>query len=129
MRKIGKADLDGLLNRNVCEIMFIRRRPERAPGRPITRRMLCTNSSTLLNSENGKRSLNFRSPGGPKQISEMLHNVVVVWDIFMQDYRNVSMENCYLVKQFPADDTFWDYYNNVLYPMNKEQKLQFMDSV
>lgn len=127
MKKVSRAELDSLLNSNVCEIVFVRRRPERAPGRPLIRRMLCSNSLKLLTSENGKRSLNFRLPRGPKQIDEVLHNVVVVWDIFMQDYRNVSMEACYLVQSIPDDDRFWNYFNNVLYPMSAEQKMRFMD--
>lgn len=128
MRRIARLELDGLLNNNVCEIVFVRRRPERAPGRPGIRRMICSNSISLLNSENGKRSLNFRFPRGPKQINESEHNIVVVWDIIMQDYRNVSMDVCYLVRTIPDGDEFWTYFNNELYPMSKEQKLKYMDN-
>lgn len=128
MRKIGRVELDSLLKNNVCEITFVRRRPERAPGRPIVRRMICSNSISLLDSEDGIRSLNFHYPKGPKQIDEAFHNVVVVWDIFMQDYRNVSMEACYLNKSIPANEEFWKYYNNVLLPMSPQQKLAFMDN-
>lgn len=128
MRRIGRTELDGLLNHNACEIVFLRRRPERAPTRPIFRRMLCSNSMELLNSENGIRSLNFRLPG-PKQVDEAKHNLLVVWDIFMQDYRNVAMDDCFLVKSIPDDETFWKYYNEVLYPMPQSQKMQFMDTV
>lgn len=129
MTKVSRIDLSRRLDNNVCEIIFVRRRPERAPGRPITRKMICCNSMSLLNSRNGKLSLNFRLPSGPKQINESFHNLVVTWDIFMQDYRNVSMEYCYLIREHPADETFWKYYNNTLYPMSKEQKLQYMDSL
>ena len=127
MRKVSRMDLDSLLKNNVCEIVFVRRRPERAPGRPIVRRMLCTNSQSLLNSKNGQISLNYRK-AGPKQINEALHDVVVVWDIFMQDYRNVSMEHCFLVKEIPADDTFWEYFKTNIFPMSYNQKLSFMDN-
>ena len=127
MRKIGRTELDGLLNNNACEIVFLRRRPERAKGRPIFRRMLCSNSMEILNSENGIRSLNFRLPG-PKQVDESKHNLVVTWDIFMQDYRNVSMDACFLVKEI-SNEEFWDYYNKVLYPMPQSQKMQFMDTM
>lgn len=128
MKKVGRSEFDSLLNSNVCEIIFVRRRPERAPSRPLLRRMICTNSSTLLNSENGIRSLNFHPPKGPKQVDEVIHNLVVVWDIFMQDYRNVSMDQCYLVQAIPDDDRFWNYFNNVLYPMSAKQKMNYMDS-
>jgi hypothetical protein len=128
MRKVSRLELDNLLNHNACEIVFMRRRPERAPGRPPYRRMLCSNSMELLNSENGIRSLNFRLPG-PKQIDEAKHNVVVAWDIFMQDYRNISCDVVLLVQTIPDDETFWKYYNEVLYPMSANEKMNFMDTV
>lgn len=128
MRKMDRLSLDNKLMNAVCEIVFVRRRPERAKGRPITRRMLCSKSISLLGSPNGKVSLNFRLPSGPKKINESKHNIVVVWDIFMQDYRNVSMDACYLVKEIPATDEFWKYFNEHLYPMSSEQKATFMDS-
>ena len=128
MQKINRIRLQSLLITNVVEIVFVRRRPERSPGRPLTRRMLCCNSMDLLNSTNGKLSLNFHLPNGPKQIDEAKHNIVVAWDIFMQDYRNISMDSCFSVKQFPADDTFWEYYNNVLLKMSPEEKMTFMDT-
>lgn len=126
MRKISRLELDRLLINNVCEIRFVRRRPERAPGRPLTRQMICTKSEDLLNSQNGKLSLNYAPPGGPK-IDEKKYNMLVVWDIFMQDFRNVSMENCYLLRKTPANDEFWKYYNEVLLHMDASDKIQFMD--
>ena len=129
MRKIRRAELRSLLTRNACEIFFIRRRPERAPGRPYFRNMLCSNSMQLLRSENGIRNLNFRSPRGPKKVDERKHNLLVVWDIFMQDYRNVSMDDCYVIQTIPHDDTFWKYYNDVLLKMGSSEKLRYMDSL
>lgn len=128
-RQIQRGELKSLLSSNVCEIVFVRRRPERAPGRPEVRRMLCSNSMNVLNSENGIRSLNFHLPRTGRRVDEVKHNLVVVWDIYMQDYRNVSCDNVYLRQTIPGDDTFWKYYNNVLSKMSGEQKQQFMDSV
>ncbi len=128
MQKLNRIRLQTLLQTNVLEIVFVRRRPERSPGRPLTRKMLCSNSMDLLNSTNGKLSLNFHLPAGPKQIDEVKHNVVVAWDIFMQDYRNISADSVFLVRQLPADDSFWDYYNKHLYTMSPQEKMQFMDS-
>jgi hypothetical protein len=128
MRKIGRTELDRLLANNVCEIFFMRRRPERAPRRPEYRKMVCSTCNEILNSENGVRSLNFRKPEGPKKIDERFHNVVVVWDLFMQDYRNVSMERCYIVQAIPPEN-FWEYYNNVLYTMSANEKMQYMDDL
>ncbi len=126
MRKLLRTELQGLLKNNICDIFFLRRRPEDALGRPAFRQMLCTNSSEILLSENGIRHLNYKR-SGKKQINEARHNVVVTWDIFMQDFRNVSMEYCYLVKSVPADDMFWEYYNKVLLPMSPNEKMRYMD--
>lgn len=128
MRKVSKSELDQKCLAGAVEIVFLRRRPERAKERPIFRRMLCSKSMELLNSENGIRSLNFHLPYGPPKIDELKHNVCVVWDIFMQDYRNVSMDKCWIVQEIPTEG-FWDYYNKVLYPMSAQQKMQFMDTV
>lgn len=127
MRKIGRTELDNLLDHSVCEIVFVRRRPERAPGRSTVRRMICSNWLDVLNSENGIRSLNYRREG-PKQINEALHNVVVAWDIFMQDYRNISIEGCYLVESIDTPEEFWKFFNNTLLPMSPQQKLLYMDN-
>ena len=128
--KISRSELKNLVSSNVCEIIFLRRTPERAPVPPRAqwRRMLCTNSIEILNSTNGKISLNFRFPKTPRRIDEVKHNIVVAWDIIMQDYRNISMENCYLIQTIPGNDMFWKYYNEVLYTMTPEQKMNFMDT-
>lgn len=128
-RLVSRTELKNILTNNVCEIVFVRRRPERAPGRPEVRRMLCTISENIFMSENAVRSLNFRRPKTGRRLNEAKHNIVVVWDIFMQDYRNVSMDTCYLRQTIPDDDTFWKYYNNALLNMSAQQKMNFMDSV
>lgn len=128
-RQIQRGELKNLLVNNVCEIVFIRRRPERAPGRPEIRRMLCSNSMRFLNSERGLRSLGFHLPKTPRRIDEVKHNIVVVWDIIQQDYRNVSLENCHLRQTIPGDDTFWKYYDKVFSPMSFGQKTQWIDSI
>ena len=128
-RQIQLGELKSLLISNICEVVFVRRRPERAPNRPEIRRMLCSNCMNVLNSQNGIRSLNFHFPRTGRRLDESKHNIVVVWDIFMQDYRNVSMDMCYLRQTIPGDDTFWKYYNNVLLKMSPAQKQQFMDSL
>lgn len=134
-RKVGRIELTRLLNNTACEIIFERRRPERAPGRPSIRRMICTNSEAIfnhpLNGINGAsgNKLNFRRPySGRPKIDEAKYNLVVVWDIFMQDYRNVSMENCHVRQIIPDNDTFWKYYNAVLVQLSSDEKSDFMDN-
>jgi hypothetical protein len=127
-RLVSRQELKNLALNNVCEIVFLRRRPERAPNRPEFRRMLCSLNDNLLNSVDGRLSLNFHYPRTSRRIDEAKHNIVVVWDIFMQDYRNVSMDQCYLLQTIPPNERFWKYYNDVLYPMTPEQKMTFMDT-
>jgi len=144
-RLISRVELEQLLTSNVCEIVFVRRRPERAPVPPrmYVRRMICTNSISLLTSYNAKISLNFRFPKTSRRIDGIKHDIVCVWDIFEQDYRNVSISTpespytnkgessgtCYLRQTIPANDTFWKYYNDVLLKMTPEQKRNFEDSI
>lgn len=128
LKKLRRTELQRLLQNNVCDILIVRRRPERAQGRPEMRQMLCTNSMELLRSENGLRTLNYHGSLEPKKIDEGFHNVVVTWDIFMQDYRNVSMNMCYLVQKMPADDSFWQFFNEKIYPMSANEKMRYMDT-
>lgn len=139
-RLVSRVELTQLLQNNVCEVIFVRRRPERAKEKFKVRRMLCTNSLALLNSYNGKLSLNFRFPKTGRRVDTVKHDLVPAWDIFMQDYRNISISTpespntdkgpsqmtCYLRQIIPADDTFWKYYNDVLIKMSQEQKMSFM---
>lgn len=130
MRKVNRIELANLLATNVCDILFVRRRPERTLHKnKLIRRMFCTNSNSLLNSLNGRTSLGYRPPKGPKKIDEVKHNVVVTWDIFMQDYRNVSMDACFLVNEFPADESFWEYFNENIYPMTAKEKQYYIGEI
>jgi hypothetical protein len=122
---VQRESLDSILLNNVCEIRFARRRP--VLGKSQTRRMWCTKSFSLLNSMNGRVSLNYKAPTHPKQVNEALKNVLVIWDILMQDYRTISFDQCNLIQQIPADDTFWNFFNENIYPMSTEQKINFMN--
>lgn len=124
--KVSRTQLEDKLKQTVCDIRFTRRRPTR-DGRPITRRMICTKSYKLLNSVNGRVKLNYRPPRYNPTVNPVLHNLVIVWDIIMQDYRNVSMENCYVLEEIAVAD-FWDYFNKTLYPMTAANKIDFMNS-
>jgi len=126
MRKIMRTEFKRLCTSHVCEIMFVRRRPERAPGRPLIRRMICTNSTHILNTIKGRTQLQFRFPKTSFRIDERKHNVVCVWDIFMKDYRNVSMESCFLLRKTPKEE-FWQYWDEALSFMDQQDMIQFMD--
>lgn len=124
--RVSRTALNGILLNNVCEIRFVRRISK--PGYPATRRMFCTKSHSLLASTNGRVTLNYKQPIKPPIINEAKENVVVVWDILLQGYRNVSMDQCDLIQQLPANEEFWTYFNENIYPMSGEQKFNFMNT-
>ena len=124
--RVQRATLDSLLLKNVCDIRFARRIVK--PGQSPTRRMLCTKSLSLLNSVNGRVSLNYFPPKGPPYSYLGPDNLAVAWDILMQDYRNINMNQCDLISEIPANEEFWAYFNESIYPMSPQQKLNFMNS-
>jgi len=121
---VGRESLKSLLSNNVCEIRFVRRHPKF--GYKMTRQMVATNCLEILESTNAKISLNYRRPTKARQINHDRYNLVLVWDILMQDYRCIPMESC-VVLNTVYKDNFWYFYNNVLYPMSSRDKLTYMD--
>lgn len=126
--KVGADTLRALLEHNVVEIKFKRRRPK-ADG-SATRRMLCTNSPVLLKSEAGRKTLHYQSSSGTPKYNPRAKNIVIAWDIFKQDYRAISMDNCELISQMPVEGDgkeFWEYFNNTIYPMTPGEKESFFN--
>ena len=124
--KVTLGTLKNLLESNVCEIKFSRRRPK--PGEPLTRRMLCTNSFILLNSVNGKILLNYKQPLRMPKFNPSNKNIIITWDIFMQDFRCISMDACELIQTIPGNDEFWNYFNEKLRFMSAAEKERFMNT-
>jgi len=89
--------------------------------------MLCTLDTELLNSTNGRISLNFRPSSNVLPYNAEAKNLLPVWDIFMQDWRMVNMDECNLINTIKQED-FWNYFNNTLITMSQQQKIGFMDS-
>jgi len=121
-----RAELDALLLNNVVDVRFNRRRP--IFGKPSTRRIFCTKSLELLGSVNGRISLNYRPPRTVPKYNPASKDLVIVWDIFMQDYRNISAESAVVLKVIPANDEFWKYFNESLRPMSANDKILYMES-
>jgi hypothetical protein len=117
--------LDNILLTNVCVVRFTRKR--RGDGKSPTRKMLCTKSYELLNSTNGKLSLNYKAPTGPTRFNEAAEGVLVVWDILMQDYRCINLAQVNILETVPVSE-FWPYFNENIYPMSPEQKITYMAS-
>lgn len=123
--KASLATLKNLLLNNVAEIKFLRRRPR--AGSPPTRRMLCTNSLPLLNSPEGRIALNYRRAINYPKFDPNAKNLLITWDIIMQDYRCINMAACDLVSVIPVKQ-FWNFFNNRLALMSAPEKQRFMNS-
>ena len=124
--KASLPTIKSLLLNNVAEIRFNRRRPKAGSG--PTRRMLCTNSLSLLNSPEGRLALNYRRAIYMPKFDPTVKNLVITWDIFMQDYRCINMVACDLIQVIPANKTFWTYFNEKLAGLSAPQKMAFMNS-
>lgn len=123
--KVSREQLKTILLNNVCEIKFIRRRP--LINYPPSRRMMATLSYTLLNSTNGRLTLNFRPTIRPPRFNPAQKNLLTVWDIFMQDYRNVNCDDVEVIATIPANEKFWEYFSNVLQNMTPAEKIAFQN--
>jgi len=122
---VGLSNLKSILLNKVCEVKFARRNPK--PGRPSTRRMLCTNNVQLLNSVEGRTILNYNPPRQAPNYNPNQENLIITWDILMQDFRTISCDSVDLVTTLEADATFWDYLSEKISPMTPEEKMNFMN--
>ena len=129
--KMGRTALYTLLKENVVAIRFHRRRQK--AGWKDYRRMLCTTDTALLNSAPGRLALHFKPPGGPPPFNPTDYNLVTAWDLFWQEYRNISCESCDVITIMPIKTPedkakFWEYFNHYLESMGAGQKISFMNT-
>ena len=126
--KVGIPTLRVLLENNVLEIKFKRRRPK--AGSPATRRMLCTNSPVVLQSSTGRQTLHYKTATGTPNYSPTAKNLVIAWDIFKQDYRSISGDNIEVINTIPISGDgkeFWQYFADTIHPMTAQQKASFFN--
>lgn len=91
--------------------------------------MLCTNSFTLLNSQNGRLTLNFRPTARFQDYDPAVKNLIIVWDIFMQNYRQINCTNgVELIRTIPANEEFWKYFTENLQTLTPQEKLNFQNT-
>ena len=127
--RLGRTALWTLLKTNVAELRFLRRIEK--PGFRDFRRMLCTNDSNLLLSTPGKKVLNYSAPSGSLKYDPAPKNLVVAWDIFIQNYRMINcndVEVIAVIKSSPDPQPFWKYFYERLAHMSAGQKARFMDT-
>ena len=127
--RLGRTALWMLLQTNAAELRF-RRRIEK-PGFGDYRRMLCTNDKGLLLSVPGKRVLNYVPPNGSLKYDPTAKNLVVAWDIFMQNFRMINcndVEVIAVIKTSPDPAAFWKYFYERLVDMSASHKAKFMNT-
>lgn len=121
---MNRNELKSILEHNVLLLWFLRRTPPVG----VRRNMICTKSNFILNSFQGRINLNFRSPKhGSLNFNEARYNLIIVWDILVQDYRLIPCESVRIIETIP-EKNFWKYYNDSIYPMTKQSKIKFMYS-
>ena len=123
---VGLSNLKSMLLAKVCEVKFARRNPK--PGRPASRRMLCTNNVQLLNSVEGRTVLNYRPPRQAPEYNPNQENLIITWDILMQDFRTINCDTVDLISTLEADETFWLYIHEKIAPMSAGEKMAFMNT-
>lgn len=123
---MSSDELQRILLANVAEVKFNRRRPK--PGSPPTRRILCTNNAELLRSPNGLLVLHYEAARKLPEFNPREKNLVITWDIFMQDYRCINADSATIIRTIPANEQFWAYFNEHLLAMTPTQKLAFINS-
>jgi hypothetical protein len=125
--RLSVSGLRQLCSNHVVELKFNRR--HKLPGRPLARRMLCTLDATILDSTLGKEILNFKPPVTNPPYNAAAKNLVVVWDIFFQDWRAIPIETCEVVTATPTrpPEHFWKFFDKSIAKMNPVQKAAFMD--
>ena len=127
--RLGRTALWMLLAKNACELRF-RRRIEK-PGFGDYRRMLCTSDMGLLQSAAGRQIFHFQSPIHHLKYSPASKNLIVTYDLFMQNWRMVNcndVEAIAIISTYPDPTKFWEYFNLRLNGMSATHKAQFMNT-
>jgi hypothetical protein len=126
---ISRENLKALARTHVCEIKF--RRRNIITGKPLYRRMLCTSAQNILNTIEGRLTLNYRPTTSPpftnRAYNPDQHNLVILWDIIMQDYRAINMSFCNLIARVPANEKFWEYFRDNIYQKSSAEKMAWMN--
>lgn len=120
------SSLEQICDNHVVEINFSRRNLKM--GYPPKRRILCTRNEKLLNSTLGKQILNFKKPTTSHPYNAASKGLVTVWDILMQDWRNIPAESCNVIMAVPVEPQvkFWKWFDLKIRPMTSLAKDSFI---
>jgi hypothetical protein len=127
MNRLTLQGLDALCLTNLVELKFIRR-IKKSSSLP-TRRMLCTRDMRILNSSQGRMVFNFLPPIKSAPYDAKSKNLLPVFDIIFQDWRNIPVESVMVMMAIPTNPQkpFWEYFDRVLRKMTKVQKKDFIN--
>ena len=126
--KLSLNGLKQLCENNLVELKF-RKRTQAAGKINNHRRMLCTLDPTILDSQLGIEILNFKKPTMSPPYSASSKNLLTVWDIFMQNWRNIPIESVDVISTVPTKpaENFWKYFDKVIRKMSPRQKINFIN--
>lgn len=129
--RVGRITLQGMLAQSVLDIRFTRKNPK--PGKPATRRMLCSNSTAFLNSIAAKSVFGFSAPTQAPKYNATVNNLVIAYDLFMQNFRAINASNVEVINVYPTNteesiQEFWDFFSKNLAQLSAADKDRFMDS-
>ncbi len=124
---LSRNDLLSLLQVNVVELRFNRRRPKST--HPYHRRMLCTNDVGILTSKAGMHVFRYKAPTQSLRYDPKAKNLVVTWDILFQDWRAIPCESLDVISVVSTkkEDVFWKFVSDVILPLTPLQKSSFIN--
>jgi hypothetical protein len=119
------SGLAALCDRHIVEISFVRRTRGIIPP---TRRILCTRDRSFLNSALSKQIFNFIPPTNPHPYNAASKGLVTVFDILMQDWRNIPAASCEVIMAISTqpNQNFWQFFDKKIKSMTTLQKESFM---
>lgn len=93
--------------------------------------MLCTKDLRLLLSTPGKTVLNYVPPTSNLRYDPAAKNLVVAWDIFLQNWRMINcndVDAIAVIKTSPDPSDFWKYFYERIANMSSQQKQRFINT-
>ncbi len=129
MALISRSGLHAILQKNVVELGFIRRHAK--AGYPFFRRMLCTLDKNFLNSIEGRIVFNFSNPINVPAYDTKAYNLLCVYDLLWQKFRNIPLETTNIIRAIPShtkefQEDFWRLFEAQFRKMSPHDKEQFM---
>jgi hypothetical protein len=133
------GDVKKFLQKYVAEIVFVRRRRAKDPTVSVkTRRMICTLNFPLLTAN--AKIFNFKRPTQTSSYNAESKGLVTVWDIIMQNWRNIDIKSAVIVQKSDVSGLpmyvnskvdmakFMNFYDKKIAKMTVGDKRKFMDT-